>query len=131
MRDIKFRAWDKEEKEMTDFGGLPMYITDIPYAWDKFHFMQYTGLKDSNDRDIYEGDIIRVTYDSTSAREPYYVGEVKFLDDEDYPAFDLRPWIDCEMNALSWLKSESDPTVIRYEVIGDIYRSPELLEASE
>lgn len=39
MRDIKFRAWDKEEKEMTDFSCLPMYITDIPYAWDRFHFM--------------------------------------------------------------------------------------------
>ncbi|MCY8948007.1 YopX family protein [Bacillus atrophaeus] len=91
----------------------------------------YTGLKDANGREIYEGDIIRITYDTNWSEEPYYIGKVKFLDNENYPAFDLRPWIDCEMNALSWLKSETDPSVKSYEVIGNIYEDPELLEAAE
>ncbi|MCW8785863.1 YopX family protein [Bacillus velezensis] len=35
------------------------------------------------------------------------------------------------MNAISWLKSESDPSVKKYEVIGNIYQNPELLEGVE
>ncbi|ASZ03905.1 MULTISPECIES: YopX family protein [Bacillus] len=158
MRDIKFQAlvvkhtlsnlgsnmhWagiDSYE-EIIDVHDISFDNGKIDYVTDKdgdeFSFAdkslksvrQYTGLKDNNGKEIYEGDIIRITFDTTWAEEPYYVGEVKFLDSENYPAFDLRPWIDCEMNALSWLKSESDPTVISYEVIGNIYEDTELFES--
>ncbi|MGD6977777.1 YopX family protein [Bacillus altitudinis] len=91
----------------------------------------FTGLKDSEGNEIYGGDVILITYDEAFSELPYYIGEVNFRADDNYPAFDLLPWIDCEMNALSWLKSESDPSVKSYEVIGNIYQNPDLLEGAE
>jgi len=62
MREIKFRAWDKRHNQMV----LWIDLADIPYARENFFhytdkeqvFMQYTGLKDKNDKEIYEGDIV-------------------------------------------------------------------------
>jgi|SaaInlV_120m_DNA_4_1040238.scaffolds.fasta_scaffold17499_5 hypothetical protein len=74
MRDIKFRAWDKENKVMYDLG----YFGDIFFGTNheeeygndltKYEVMQYTGLKDSKrteeypeGQEIYEGDIVKET----------------------------------------------------------------------
>lgn len=152
MREIKFRAWDRKEKCLFPVHELEWHKISnsltrcVGYDdWDKdgytmrgggimtyengerYVLMQYTGIKDKNGKDIYEGDIIKITYDTAFAEEPDYIGQVSYKSDEDYPAFDLEPFIDCEMNALSWLKSESDESVLSYEVIGNIYEDPELL----
>jgi uncharacterized phage protein (TIGR01671 family) len=89
---------------------------------------QYIGLKDMNEKKIYEGDIIKITFDTNFSEKPFYIGQVEFKSEEGYPAFDLSPWIDCEMNALSWLASNSDPSVLCYEVIGSIHKNPELIK---
>lgn len=71
MREIKFRAWLKEEKRMfqalkIDFSKpTPMVYESTGFlsvrAWPVRYceLMQYTGLHDKNGKEIYEGDVIK------------------------------------------------------------------------
>lgn len=119
MREIKFRAWDSRANAFTD--GWVMYPDgncEYPQGgWDlggyyekKEHFilMQYTGLKDKNGKEIYEGDI-------TST------GEFKCV-------IEFR---DCKWVA-TWKDSRGaerhpDITFRNHTVIGNIYQNPEML----
>lgn len=71
MREIKFRAWHKTEKKMYEVFGIDFDSKEICIhrdpnfyecdGWIDFkhiELMQYTGLKDKNGKEIYEGDIV-------------------------------------------------------------------------
>lgn len=55
MREIKFRAWDNDLKFMYELGLLEM-----PWPYKNIILMQFTGLKDRHEKEIYEGDIIEI-----------------------------------------------------------------------
>lgn len=118
MREIKFRAWDKEKKEMTaNFNFKEMCFKGIwglfPYLenFNPDYLMQYTGLKDKNGKEIYEGDIVEVQ-DMHHQRLEVLSREGRYI----------RRYINGNTRDLhtinsSWLL-----------VIGNIYENPELLK---
>jgi YopX protein len=120
MREIKFRAWDKEEKKMYEVGLLDCQRMQImPPAPDEqailerhndIDLMQYTGLKDKNGKEIYEGDIlINHFYFDNNSEKPQAVswGEAEWL-----------------MGKLALNSNNTE----YLEVIGNIYSNPELLQ---
>jgi uncharacterized phage protein (TIGR01671 family) len=112
MREIKFRAFYKPQKIMIGFEELCSRFNRFEILTQKglfkdFVLMQYTGLKDKNGKDIYEGDILGndgvVVWNESCACFGYELnGEVI-----------VRPWS---------LKNEE------YEVIGNIYENKEMLK---
>lgn len=61
MREIKFRAWIKSVKKIANWNQILEGCNRFSLLKDKdFIFMQYTGLKDLNNKEIFEGDIIKI-----------------------------------------------------------------------
>ena len=60
MRDIKFRAWDGEDMIYFDLALVndesPLWFSNTVEEGD---VMQYTGLKDKNEKEVWEGDIVK------------------------------------------------------------------------
>lgn len=125
MREIKFRAWHKEKKILREvleisfsggyvilagfgsFGEIEAPIRDV-------ELMQYTGLKDQNNAEIYESDIVK--YKTTSRTLPYNTAPVVFFEgafrlSESKTFFILRDYLSADL-----------------EVVGNIYENPEILK---
>ena len=65
-RQIKFRVWNKKSNEWCGTIGLNETIShnELDYDTDDLVFVQYTGLTDSKDKEICDGDILKIDYDT-------------------------------------------------------------------
>lgn len=110
MRKIKFRAWlsdEKGHKVIRDCSDMKVGAINSGF----YPVMQFTGLKDRNGREIYEGDIVQYF---GSSPEVVDFGEITHGD-----SFDGGTATGYDLN---------QATMPGTEVIGNIYENPELLK---
>ncbi|ERI10852.1 YopX family protein [Aneurinibacillus aneurinilyticus] len=111
MREIKFRAWDKNLERLYNPDYVQEYFHEIVSDNKRFTLLQYTGLKDKNGKDIFEGDILE--YKKLSFHEDGVErGHVWY---NEYAEWSVNNWL---LNRI----------YRRAEVIGNIFEHPELLE---
>lgn len=140
-REIKFRAWDKENKAMR-YGAEQAYnghwqMNDIQYFGQlinnpKYELMQFTGLLDKNGKEIYEGDVIGGTsylygYELKNGRQFDYFGVVEWGAQADVGLC----WMVSNKQGSWELRQTVHRNDIDYctgEIIGNIYENPEMLE---
>jgi uncharacterized phage protein (TIGR01671 family) len=121
MRDYKFRAWDGEAEMMLDSNELDQStLGHLKRANEiNWHIMQYTGLKDKNGKEIYEGDLVKGQVASeVEGAEPFRFEATKVVWCEECGGFHLMGFFHDSLYRFSNQNA--------VEVIGNIYENPEL-----
>jgi len=125
MRNNKFRIWAKEPEWMDEVKELSWAcdgtISHINGCLaDNFILMQSTGLPDRNGKEIFDGDIVEgEKYSGKPGIYDRHIGVVKFRH-ESFSSFGINQYKgqEAKMNSL-------------FEIVGNIYDNPELLEVTK
>jgi uncharacterized phage protein (TIGR01671 family) len=136
-REIKFRAWDKENKKWAELPLLEVATGTLfedgravednhVYRPDAFVLLQFTGLNDKNGKEIYEGDFLRHVHpDLPWAKQGQLLTLVEWK---------VSGWIAKYLDGIGEVKNYGDWVLsaqsIHSEVIGNIYENPELLKTN-
>ncbi|WZY36090.1 YopX family protein [Bacillus sp. FSL W8-1122] len=125
MREIKFRAWDNGKMQKVDFNNLfvnrhhptgTLYLRkEMPFGdYHITELMQYTGLKDKNGTEIYEGDVVATEYSDRKFLVFYDIGRGGFS------PFAMDDGCGCCSDELISIPEDC-------EVIGNKFEHPDLL----
>lgn len=128
----KYRAWNKATKEMHEVDDIiainfeekeicvkTIFFGKLSYYdFDDIVFMQSTGLRDKNGKEIFEGDILGVETDKENVKV-----EVSWDDKHALFVFESKKYD--EKEPLSELLEDSP---YPFKIIGNIYTNPELVE---
>lgn len=125
----KFRAWDKEFKEMVQVNALVLDEQVIKATYKngnivkddvkEYELMQSTGLFDKNGKEIFEGDILGIETDEG-------ILNVNVFWDDKHALFMFESEIHNEKELLAELVEDN---TYPFEIIGNIYENKELLDA--
>lgn len=128
MRDLKFRVWEAADGEIykmvcsDEYASLLEYVTYHGLSSDH---MQYTGLKDKNNKDIYEGDILLITSKKFTKN-----GEDRGM--VFYQNCKARFYLQCVYsNAIFGIKNKLSQVNKHSEIIGNIHENRGLLCAQD
>ena len=125
--EIKFRAWDKTDNKMIYPDEKSNHDTMWTVnAWcdsenELAIIEQFTGLHDKNGKEIYEGDIVRISQcegdDVTNSEVKFSQGG--FIVEADFGDYD--------QTTIGWAIEQLQGDYDNIEVIGNIHQNPDLL----
>lgn len=123
MREHKYQAWHKHLRYMFQVSAIQFYWfvceerSVKTWTIDEIELREYTGLKDRTGKEIYEGDIVKGT---ASPMQVLFLHGSFVLADKDMQRRDT--WTDMR------IFEDISQSVTIWEIIGNVYENPDLLE---
>ena len=150
-REIKFRVWDKQKKEFFSLkNGLVLMLGDRDFelgfntkqgvypipdtgqkdlGLDRWALQEFTGLKDRDGKEVYEGDIVETIYDDKDKINANQIGEIIY----NTPSGSYRIKCGTSLLPIVTMRFENNIPVgllmVADKVIGNIFENPDLIKS--